>query len=178
MNETERGDSPQGSSPKKQWEYMESNVSGPAEKPVIPDLASAEADTGESRRHIQEVLEGHSFPAHVSEQALQKLRVLPVQYFEDLLSAASRIARRNGSDVISASDVEAADRTLQSRPHRLLWITINTVGGLLGGAGLSQILQVLSAKDKPSVLALIFAIVPTVIGFVMMAISIPRGSLE
>ncbi len=125
-----------------------------------------------SRQDVIRGLEGHALPTKFSDQALLKLKVLPVQYFEDLVSGAQRIARRNGSDMVSASDVEAADRTLQSRPRRVLWTTVNTIGGLLAGAGIAQMITILAANENPSKAAMLLGVVPAIVGLVALGISI------
>jgi hypothetical protein len=116
---------------------------------------------------------GRPLPRKFSEQAIKKLEVLPIQYWDDLVSSASRIARRNNSDVVSAADVEAADRNLQHRPRQVWWSVTSTAGGLLGGAGMGQLFQVLP-DDNPSIQGLMFGIIPTVVGLVLIAVAIAR----
>lgn len=116
---------------------------------------------------------GRPSPTQFSDEARARLQVLHLQYLDDLANGARRIARRNRSDVISASDVEAADRILQNQPRRLLWTVFGTVGGILAGAGSSQFLTVVS-QDQITPRPLLWSVGLGLVGFIMVVTSIAR----
>lgn len=149
----------------------------PGTRAQVPERSSREHSTSEERPQASEDVDARSRSsrAKFSDQALILIRTRRVQYFEDLVSTSALIARRKGADVISANDVEAADKALLSQPRRILWTALNTTGGVLAGAGLSQTFAALSASDRPSTLAWLIGIVPLLVGSIMLTISMRRS---
>jgi hypothetical protein len=115
-------------------------------------------------------------PKVFSQNAINELAVQQASFLQDVGFEAINTARRNQADVVSRADVQNAEATLRSRgptfPARLL----EPVGGLIAGAGLSQLYAVLSAprNSPPSVLAYSIATISTVIGIALLCFGLAR----
>jgi hypothetical protein len=124
---------------------------------------------------LSEDLQRPGGPTEFSDRSLSALLERQTHYLEALGLESIRTARRAHADSVSAKDVETASRILQGGPRRRLSRVLDPLGGLLAGAGLSQLYTVLSAtSDKPSTLAYVLAAVSTVAGIAMLAFSIGR----
>lgn len=84
--------------------------------------------------------------------------------YEDVGLEAIRQARRNGSDFVSAVDIESADRTIRARGRRTAWA--EALGGILAGAGTGTFLQV-AVETNPSILGLSIAAILAAIGLIV-----------
>ncbi len=52
---------------------------------------------------------------------------------------------------------------------------MNTIGGLLAGAGIAQMITILAANENPSKAAMLLGVVPAIVGLVALGISIAKG---
>jgi histone H3/H4 len=124
---------------------------------------------------LTEDLQRPDGPSEFSDRSLSTLLERQTHYLEALGLEAIRVARRAHADTVSAADVENAARAIQGGPRGRLSRVLDPLGGLLAGAGLSQLYAVLSAaSDSPSTLAYVLAAVSTVAGIAMLAFSIGR----
>src|SRR4051812_28869272 len=100
--------------------------------------AVVRADPGlrEAVERIAKELRRRGNPSDLTDEAVAKLLDLNAGYLDDVAVEAIRLARDNRSDVVSANDVDEADRLLRKRTHFRRTVVMNTIGGLLAGAGI------------------------------------------
>lgn len=83
-------------------------------------------------------------PSGFSENASARLVYLSARHTEELALVAIGIAAANSLDFVSASDVEAASRSLIPRRRGARHV-MEVVGGLVAGAGLSEFASAVTA---------------------------------
>lgn len=108
-----------------------------------------------------------------SDHGFRALKVEIATYISDLVRASIGIARRRGSDTVSAAYVEEAAQTLITRRGHVFVRNLGAVGGVLLGAGGSTILTIVSSPTV-AVQPLEIGIALTVTGSVLMVIQIVR----
>lgn len=145
-------------------------------KPTLIPPGDAEQAFKESVAALAIELGKRRGPKSFSEQAVRELAIQQADFLEDVGLDAINLARRNQADLVSASDVRAAEAALRSRPPTLPGRLLEPAGGLIAGAGLSQLYAVLSAPESapPSTLAYLIAAVSTIVGIALLVFGLAR----
>jgi hypothetical protein len=112
-------------------------------------------------------------PKDFSEDAVALMLERQAEFVEELGIEAIRIARRGHEDVVSAWNIAQADQIVRASSVGRLVIVAQSLGGLVGGAGLSQLFVVLAEK-QPSTLGYVLATVSTVFGFAALTYGLTR----
>lgn len=106
---------------------------------MTADRGSTDRDRAREQLRTLQRLRAESF----SPNAVDTLVERQAEYLEEVSREATRIARRNRSDLVSAADVEAADQRLhQAAAGRL----VETLGAAVFGAGLSEFAVVMTTS--------------------------------
>lgn len=95
------------------------------------------------------------------------------QYLDELGTEGIRQARRNRSDVVSAADIERADSLVRVSGQSRRATVLDTAGGILAGAGLGQLIDVLSQAD-PSATAVAISTGCLVPGIALVTLGLAR----
>jgi hypothetical protein len=90
-------------------------------------------------------------PSPFTENAFKTLKENIAGYIEELISESSRLAKRYRSDAISATHVERASEYLLASSSRRVFRHLGTVGGLLFGAALSNLLSMTTTATYNSI---------------------------
>jgi len=120
---------------------MSSSGSGgpPGESPPIsPDLLDL-------IRHADQQLQRLN-PAPFSPNALRALKDRVTEYIADLINESAREAKRQQLDTISETHVERAGEYIVSKSGRRFFRHLGTLGGILLGASLSNLLTLATAS--------------------------------
>jgi hypothetical protein len=103
-----------------------------------------------------------------SEAGFATLKEKMSGYIASLILESSRRAKRHQADVISAADVEKADEYLIASSHRKLTRNIGTIGGIVLGAGVSNVMSIITTNQfTPS--GIVTTVLFCVIGTAMIA---------
>jgi hypothetical protein len=103
----------------------------------MEDLTKADTEDN-IKDHIDAIAE--AFPAPFSITAFERLQDEISEFIENLVAESGRLARRQRTDDISATHVEQAADYLTSTPRKRFFRHIGTLGGILLGSALSNIL--------------------------------------
>lgn len=96
--------------------------------------------------------DGAQGPSRFSDAAVAKVEELQAANMDEVGTAAVRRARHNRGDVVSAVDVEEADRAVRAGSSaRRAWT--EAFGGVLAGAGTGTFVQI-ATQQHPAVLGL------------------------
>jgi histone H3/H4 len=130
----------------------------------IADRTDFDPDrTLEQLRELQRLHAEGGFSAN----AVDTLAARQAEYVEEVSQEATRIARRNRSDLVSAADVEAADQKLhRDSPGRAGLLEL--LGGAIFGAGLSEFIAVMTTAE-PGHLGIAFGCGGMVVGLFAIA---------
>jgi hypothetical protein len=104
-------------------------------------------------------------PTAFSEDSQARLWDLLGEYAKEIGLVAIRRARRNGSDVVSAVDIEGGDRAVRSDGRGRAWPV--AFGGVLSGAGIGTFLTV-AIETHPSILGLSISAIIAAAGLITM----------
>jgi hypothetical protein len=85
-----------------------------------------------------------------SPPAFETLKAKISEYLRDLLTESIKVSRRYNADTVSAAHVERAAEYLVSSMSRRLFRHVGTVGGILFGAALSNLLTMTLAGQFTS----------------------------
>jgi histone H3/H4 len=116
-------------------------------------------------RRIVEPVEGR--PAF-SSQAYEVLRAKVAEFISDLVTESARIARRGRADDISAAHVERAAEHLTSASRGRFYRHLGTVGGIMLGGALSNILS-MTLENKYGAAGILITTGIAVIGAALVA---------
>ena len=86
-------------------------------------------------------------PGPFSDSAFSLLTSKVSEYIGELISEADKLARRQRADVISAAHVQRATENLISSTERRLFRYVGTIGGILLGAALSNIITAIATEQ-------------------------------
>lgn len=114
-------------------------------------------------------------PGDFSNAAVDALLDRRAEFVGELGLEAIRLARRSRADVVSASDVARADSLIRHSRVSRKAEAAKVVGGLFGGAGLGQMISVLSTS-QPSTGALVFTFVSIIVGAVLLTYGLMRSA--
>lgn len=140
---------------------------------TIADLSPADPQLDAAIVAIANAMAGSRKPDDFTVQSLDRLLERQAAFVEEVGLEAIRNARRSRSDVVSAVDIEEADRIVRASPRRASGL-LEAFGGIVAGAALSQLLTVLSQKD-PSTLAYVLAAGALVVGSILLTVGLVRG---
>lgn len=112
-------------------------------------------------------------PSPFSPAAFEMLKGKIGEYIGALVVESVKMAKRHDADVVSPTYVEDANRLLISRAGRRWFRHLGTVGGILLGAALSNLLAMTTAEKYSAVAVLITAGV-AVTGAFMVALHIGK----
>lgn len=111
-------------------------------------------------------------PSAFTQPGFQALVSAQDEYVEDLAVEAIRVARRSQADVVSKVQVDEARSRVRSASKR--FASLELFGGLLGGAGISQLVTNLSSEGEVSTLGYGIATALTVVGVAMLVAAIVK----
>lgn len=131
------------------------------------------ADLGSNLRAARQKLASIDH-APFTHSAFRTLQDLIDEFIEDLVAEASRIAKRHGSEVISANYVTAAGTYLIASRSRRLFRHMGTMGGTLLGGSLSNILAMAQSGNTFPVIGTLVSIGVGFIGAFLVAIHIAK----
>lgn len=134
--------------------------------PVGQEPRAADPNLEETVKRLNASLRTRGTAADFSDEALATLLKLQLDYVEEVGGEAIRLANRNQADVVSAADLEGADRTVRPTTQGKAWL--EAIGGILAGAGTGTFLQIAVTKN-PSVLGLSISAIVAVVGFSVVA---------
>lgn len=144
---------------------MTSGASNPS--PMLPaHLATAAQRIDNSLNH------NSANPIALSHNAKIELEALHAEYLGDLGQEAVRLARRERLSTVDKMHVVRAAERLSSDPMSTANISniTNSIGGLLAGAGLAGIYQIVFVSEKHSSLEIAVAAVLAILGFMLLSV--------
>jgi hypothetical protein len=103
--------------------------------------------------------------------AYELLRAKIAEYISDLVTESVRIARRSGADDVSATHVQHAAEHLTTARRSRLYRHIATVGGIMFGGALSNILS-MTLENRYSAEAILITTGIAVVGAALVAFHI------
>ena len=90
-------------------------------------------------------------PSLFSSRAVSRLKENIDDFTSDLVSESIKVSKRYRSDTVSAAHVEKACDYLVANTSRRLFRHLGTVGGILLGAALSNVLTMTAAESYTTV---------------------------
>jgi len=141
--------------------------------PVKPAVATRSTDPSLERamQALAGALARRTRPADFSDRSLATLFELQAEYVEDVGLEAIRQARRNGADVVSATDIERGDEAVRTGGRWRGWG--EAVGGIFAGAGIGTFLTI-AVETHPSTVGLGVTGAFAAVGLVVTAASLAR----
>ena len=136
-----------------------------AASPVSPWLRLPE-------QAVQEV--SRTDPSPLTPQAFQVLTSLIDMFIADIVDESLKIARRHRSEVVSSSHVYAANDYLIAGKPRRLFRHMGTVGGILLGGSLSNILAMAQVGSSFPVLGTLVSVAVGLVGTFLVAMHIAK----
>lgn len=122
----------------------------------------------DAERSLQEIA-----PSLFSEPAFARLREKVSEHVAQLISESIRVSKRHRADTVSTSDVEQASRHLVSSTSHKVFKHLGTVGGILLGAGVSNMLSMLTTNQF-NITGIVLSFVLAVVGTFMVAAHIAK----
>lgn len=147
-------------------------VTPPSASPIQPNIALA------GQRLDEELRRRRNEPMTMSAAAVEMLEVLHGEYLGDLGQESIRIARRHGLSTVDQSHVKDAAAALGSSPRfATVSNSLNTIGGLLAGAGLAGIYSIFfsSRTTDPTTSELAAAMGLSSMGILLLSVGITLG---
>lgn len=122
---------------------------------------------------MRQALAAHPLPSTFSDQAWTELLKRESEFVGELGLESIRLARQKRCDVVSTSDVGEADSSIRQAGLASLWTSLQTVGGVLAGAGVTGLIAVVGEKH-PNSLLLAFSIIGLAVGSAIIAFTLGR----
>lgn len=145
----------------------------PAEVP-LEHAPSADPILSEAFANLQAELSGRTRPREFSQESMASLLEREAEFVTDVGIEAIRIAKRSRSDVVSKADIEDADRRIrESNRGGSFAAWAEPFGGILLGAGLSQLLSVIGDDNVPT-LAYVLGTVAATIGVGLLVFGVTK----
>jgi len=132
-----------------------------------PPDETAEAIIAEARQKVVEP------PIPFSPNAFSLLREKVEEYIRQLVSESIRVSSRHKADLVSAAYVETASEYLVSSSARRFYRHIGTIGGILLGASVENIIGI-SLEGKVTILGAILAASLGILGAFLVALHMAR----
>jgi histone H3/H4 len=133
-------------------------------------IESASNGAGRLREEFAQAGLSHIFSDH----AIATLSDHQSEYTREVCSEAIRSAKRNRSDLVSAADIEAADKKLRGPSLRGQRALANTVGAGIFGAGAGEFITVMTTTH-PNHLGIGLAGGGMAVGLTCVACALARG---
>jgi len=108
-----------------------------------------------------------------STAAFERVKEKIAQYITELISESARIAKRHSADTVSSSHVEQASDNLVSSSGKKLFRHLGTIGGILMGAGVSNILA-MTTSNQFSTLSVSVTSALSIVGAFLIALHIAK----
>lgn len=142
---------------------------------LSPDEGGKEVDEDADRilQSIASSLNKRRGPRGFTHEAIAALLQRQAEFVEDVATESIRRARSEQQDAVSASHIAASDAILRSKSRDTASNVQNALGGVLGGAGASGLISVLSTQD-PSLAGYLLSTTSTVVGAVLLALGLAR----
>lgn len=105
--------------------------------------------------------------------AFDAIQVSIAEYITELVSRSGDLARREEADLISAKHVNRASTFLNQSSGKNSLRHVGTIGGILAGAGISQVVTMVSVAQYTTTGVLI-AVCLEIVGWFMVALHIAR----
>lgn len=105
----------------------------------MPDTSEPTNEVGAIIKHAETEIDNIS-PSPFSPPAFATLKFKVAEYISDLVNESIKVSQRHQSDTVSSAHVERASEYLVSSTSRRLFRHVGTVGGILLGASLSNLL--------------------------------------
>lgn len=112
-------------------------------------------------------------PAPFSPPAFTRLKAKVGEYIAELISESMKVSRRHQADTISAAHVERASEYLVTSMSRRIYRHLGTLGGILFGAALSNVLA-MSLTGQYTGGATIVSVVLGIVGAFLIALHIAK----
>ncbi len=119
-------------------------------------------------------LSAHPLPRKFSEPAWTELLKRESEFVAELGLESIRLARQKRCDVVSASDVGEADGSIRRAGLTSLIVGLQTIGGVLAGAGVSGIIAVLG-EERPQDSLVALAAAGIVVGVALMMFTLGQS---
>ncbi len=132
------------------------------------------ATMGHSIDSIHADLRAHEIPCGITDRAWDEIFERASEFLSELGLEATRRARQKRAEVVSRSDVSAADQALRHARQTSLTAASQTLGGVLCGGGVSGVIAYAS-DTHPSVWALVVSVAGLVSGAAIIAFAIGRA---
>lgn len=113
-------------------------------------------------------------PAPFTENALAQLRATVNEFIADLINESFRIAKRHRSEVVSVRYVESAATYLVASRARRIFRHFGTIGGILVGGSLSNILAMAQNSQALPVVGSLVSVAVGIVGTFLVAIHIAK----
>lgn len=118
-------------------------------------------------------------PLTLSPDARTELEILHADYLGDLGQEAVLLARRDGLSTVDRVHVTRAASRLGTDSSNRFANVANSVGGLIAGAGIAGMYQIIFSSDKShSTLEIAVASILSVVGFVILAAGVTATMLR
>jgi len=136
-------------------------------------------DLPQNKDSLQRVIEEadsllkHAEPSPFSPSAFSELKERISEYIVQLVSEAIKISKRHKADTVSAAHVERASEYLVTSTSRRFFRHLGTVGGILLGASLSNILA-MTVAGRYSTLGTLVSAGLGIIGAFLIALHIAK----
>jgi len=112
-------------------------------------------------------------PSPFSVPAFSALRDKISRYIAELVAESIKIARRHRADTVSAAHVEQAAAYLVADTSRKLFRHLGTIGGILLGAAIGNLLSMVTANQYSTV-SIVVTSVLCIVGAFMIALHIAK----
>lgn len=132
----------------------------------MPDLPDPQRAAQEARQRVEADLRELD-PAPFSVAAFSLLTNKLTEYLRELVAESIKVANRHQADTVSAAHVERAVEYLVSSTSRRFFRHLGTLGGILLGAALSNILAMVTSGQYSAVGVLVSAGLAVVGSFVI-----------
>jgi histone H3/H4 len=113
-------------------------------------------------------------PAPFTESAFRVLQDTIDEFISDLMDESFRIAKRHKSEVVSANYVQAAGTYLVASRARRFYRHMGTVGGILLGGSLSNILAMAQSGTTFPMVGTLVSVAVGLIGSFLVAVHIAK----
>lgn len=112
----------------------------------------------------------------LTDQGLRRLQRSIEEYIRDVVTFSGRISlRRDNDGVITSADVGQAERFLVGSRGSTLSDQMGTIGGVLLGGGLGNLVNVVATDSSLTAVSVILTLVLCVVGVALMAYQITRS---
>ncbi len=149
--------------------------------PAIPNLTdgveqqtASLAEVDHALSLMRDALSAHPLPRTFSEPAWTELLKRESEFVAELGLESIRLARQKRCDVVSASDVGEADGLIRRAGLTSVLVGLQTIGGVLAGAGVSGVIAALG-ETHPQDAIVVLAGAGIVVGVALMMFTLGQS---